>query len=258
LYDTHMHTRFSTDSTMSMEDAVRRAGELGLGIIITEHMDLNYPEPQAFIFNVDEYFDAYQPCRNDNVLLGIEIGMRGETEPDNRRIVEGHSFDYVIGSIHIVDGVDIYQESFYQGRTKQDVYSRYFSAMLDCVTKYDWIDSLGHIDYIARYARFQDVDIYLDEFREPLEKILGLLASRNKAMEINTRRLGDKKALEALIPIYRRFKELGGQFVTIGSDAHNPKDIGKNFEQAMSLAQICNLKPVFFRERRMEYWKEGV
>ncbi|MBP2650790.1 MAG: hisJ [Firmicutes bacterium] len=258
MYDTHTHTRFSTDSKMVIEDAVNRAREMDVGITITEHMDLAYPDPDAFVFDIDEYFRAYQPYRSDDVLLGIEIGMRSELTAENRKIVDGHAFDYVIGSIHVVDGIDIYQGSFYQGRTKQAVYGRYFQAMVDCLKTYDFIDSLGHIDYICRYARFTDPEIYFDEFKEYLEQVLGLVADKQIALEINTRRLGEQKSADLLVPIYRRFRELGGKYVTLGSDAHTPKDISKHFKLALAMAKECSLKPVRFKARKVEYLKEGI
>jgi len=256
LNDTHMHTLFSTDSNMKIEEALKKANELGIGITITEHMDLEYPEPKAFIFDIDEYFCAYEQYRCDNVLLGIEIGMRSELAMKSRQVIAGRPLDYIIGSIHVVDGIDIYQEKFYLGRTKQEVYGRYFASMLACLESYDFIDSLGHIDYIARYARYNDAELYFDEFKDHIDQVLVLLAKKQKAIEINTRRLGDKKTVEALIPVYRRFRELGGEYVTIGSDAHTPKDIGKNFKVALDLAEKCSLKPVWFKARKPDYIKQ--
>ncbi len=74
LFDTHMHTRFSTDSQMTVEEAAARSRELNMGITITEHLDLDFPEPKAFVFDVAEYFRAYERYRSDTLLLGIEIG----------------------------------------------------------------------------------------------------------------------------------------------------------------------------------------
>ena len=143
LFDTHTHTTFSTDSRMTFPEAVQAARERNLGIIITEHMDLAYPEPEAFMFNVDDYFAAYGPHRNDSVLLGIELGMREDCVDACREIATGHAFDYVIGSIHVVENIDIYQESFYLSRKKEEVYHQYFDSMIACLEQYDFIDSLG-------------------------------------------------------------------------------------------------------------------
>ena len=75
IFDSHIHTCFSTDSNMKLTDAINTANKHNIGLVITDHMDLNYPEEVGFHFNVDEYFKEYGKYKNDNVLLGIEIGM---------------------------------------------------------------------------------------------------------------------------------------------------------------------------------------
>ena len=253
LFDTHVHTTFSTDSKMNIATALKRAADLGQGITITEHMDLAYPEPEAFTFDVKAYFEEYEQYRNDKLLLGIEVGMRPDCLEDNRRIVEGHSFDYVIGSIHVVENADIYHSSFYESRSKQEVYNFYFDAMLNCLKNHDFIDSLGHIDYIARYAQYQDPDIHYNEFSDRLDEIVRAAAEREKALEINTRRLTSPEAAKQLLPIYKRFAEVGGKIVTIGSDAHKPDDIGRGLAMAQEMAEACNLKVVYFKQRKPEW-----
>ncbi len=255
LFDTHMHTRFSTDSQMTVEEAAARSRELNMGITITEHLDLDFPEPKAFVFDVAEYFRAYERYRSDTLLLGIEIGMREDTVGDNAAVVAGHPFDYVIGAIHVIDRIDIYQEDFYRHRTKEEVYGQYFEQMLACMGCYDFVDSLGHIDYIARYARYADPEVHYGEFAAVIDAVLKKVAEQGKALEINTRRLGNADAVAALLPIYHRFRHLGGELVTIGSDAHRPPEIGKHFAVAADMAAACGLKPVYYKERKPEYVK---
>ena len=154
LFDSHMHTTFSTDSKMTMEEAVAKGRELNIGITITEHMDIGYPEPMAFIFDVEQYFSEYRKYCSENVLLGIEIGMRADCLEESCHLVESYPFDYVIGSVHVIDNIDLYLSDFYQNRSKQDVYHQYFRTMKQCITCYDGIHSLGHIDYIATFDDF--------------------------------------------------------------------------------------------------------
>jgi histidinol-phosphatase (PHP family) len=256
IVDTHIHTCFSTDSTMTLQQALQRAKSLGIGITLTEHLDLAYPEQDAFIFDIHDYFTQYSPYKNNNpLLLGIEIGMRQDCLTDNCNIVMSHPFDYVIGSVHVIDNIDIYHETFYQARTKQEVYHQYFDSMAKCVATYDFIDSLGHIDYICRYAKYQDPELYYFEFQEPIDLILKMLAQKEKALEINTRRLANPAIVNALLPIYKRFYELGGRLATMGSDAHNPDDIGRDLVIAQQLAEMCHLKLVYFNHRSPEYIK---
>lgn len=255
LFDSHMHTCFSSDSKMLMAEAITRGRELNIGITITEHMDINYPGPLAFTFDVDQYFAEYTKYRSDNVLLGIEIGMRSDCLAENCRLIEASPFDYVIGSVHVVDEIDIYLPEFYEGRNKQEVYRQYFEAMLQCVTCYDGIHSLGHIDYIARYAGFLDPEVYYSDFKEHIDEILRVLARKGKALEINTRRLGNKAAMEILMPIYERFYEVGGRLVTIGSDAHRVNEIGRGLAEGVEIADRSKLKVVYFKDGQPHYVK---
>ncbi|WP_371372309.1 histidinol phosphate phosphatase [Sporomusa aerivorans] len=252
LFDTHIHTSYSNDSDMPAQTAIAKAAELGLGIIFTEHIDLAYPEPDTVTFDVGQYFKDYTPLKSDKVLLGIEVGMGSGCVEENRQVIARYPFDYVIGSIHAVDNMDIYRESHYHLRSKREVYIQYFEAMLTCLKAYDFVDSLGHIDYIARYARYKDTEVYYHEFSDWIDEILKFLAQNDKAMEINTRRLTSQAAVDILRPVYQRFYELGGRMVTIGSDAHRPEDIGRRVAAGYDLAADCNLKPVYFKQRKPE------
>jgi len=253
LFDTHIHTCFSPDSQMTIERAIQKAQKLDIGITITEHLDCAHHEPEDFIFDVDKYFHTYGKYRCDKILLGVEIGMCPDCLTDNRQIIENYSFDYVIGSIHIVDKIDIYYEPFYCSRTKREAYNQYFDAILQCLQTYDFIDSLGHIDYIARHARYEHPELYYEEFYDRIDAILTFLAEKQKALEINTRRLDSKTTIQALLPIYKRFYEVGGRWVTIGSDAHKPDDIGKRLDVAREIADLCKLKVVHFEQRKVQY-----
>jgi histidinol-phosphatase (PHP family) len=238
---------------MPIEEVIKKTRELNIGAIITEHIDMNYPDPSAFKLDVEGYFAEYDAYRNNALLLGIEVGMGIDEVEENRRLVEAQSFDYVLGSIHIIDNIDIYDEIFYQGKSKEEVYNRYFETTLECLQAYDYIDSLGHIDYIARYARFEDREIYYDQHAEYIDEVLKLLIKKGKALEVNTRRLANPVTVNNVASIYKRYGELGGKWITIGSDAHVSGDVGKHFQIALELAQFCNLKPVYYKTRKMQY-----
>jgi len=253
IFDTHVHTDFSSDSRMLLSDAIMKAKELGIGLITTEHMDLLYPERDRFVFDIDDYFAAYNPYRGDQLLLGIEIGMRSECLADNEAIVKNNSFDYVLGSIHMVEGIDIYYDAFYGKRTKAETYASYFETMAECVKEYKCIDALGHIDYIARYAKYEDNEIYYHEFQELIDEVLKYTITNDIVLELNTRRFGERSVVKALAPIYKRYHELGGRLAVIGSDAHTQQAVGSNFAIAKEFLEQCQLQLVYFKNRSPEY-----
>lgn len=254
MFDCHVHTDFSTDCSMNIEDAIKASNDNNIGIIITEHLDLNYMIPGEFTFNVDEYFKKYSSYRNEKLLLGIEMGMRPDCIEENRGISKKYNFDFVLGSVHVVESngsyYDIYGNDFYEGRNKKEVYEDYLKYMLQCVREHDYIDSLAHIDYICRYAPYNDNNIYYDEYNELIDEILKELILREKAIEINTRRFEDKEAVEILKKIYKRFNDLGGEMITLGSDSHRPENVGKHIHLAKKFADECGLKAVYFKERK--------
>lgn len=252
-FDCHIHSTFSTDSTMLIEDAIKTSKEKGLGMIVTDHMDLNYPIEGNFIFDCNKYFLEYEKYRSDDFLIGIELGLRDDCIEQNKLLISSYPFDYVIGSIHVVDNIDIFQPGFYENRDKKESYLHYLNYMYKCIKESDFFDSLGHINYVTRYAKYDDAELYYDDFREIIDEILKLIAYREKAIEINTRRLENTVTAQNMFNVLKRFKELGGKYVTIGSDAHRTDSIGSNFDIAHKLANEANLKIVYFKNRELQF-----
>lgn len=255
MFDSHIHTTFSTDSKMNIEDALKRAETLDLGLVITEHMDINYPSNDSYKFHQEEYFKQYSKYISSKLLLGIELGMALNCIEANKVLTERYTFDYVIGSVHLVNELDIYGAAYYEGKTKQKAYEEYLRYIYNCIKTHSFVNALGHIDYISRYARYEDKEIYYEDFTDYIDEILRLLVANNIAIELNTRRLGNKSAAISLLKIYKRYYELGGRMVTLGSDAHTVEAIGSNFNVGTDIIAACNLTPVYFRERKPELIK---
>lgn len=253
IYDTHIHTLFSTDSKLNIEDAVNRADNDNIGMIVTEHIDFNYPVKGEFVFNVDEYFKKYEKYRNDKVMLGVEIGMTEEIKKDNKNLNDNYEFDYVLGSIHFVNNIDLYDKIMYKDTSKRDVFEDYFKTMINCLECHDYIDSLAHIDYISRYATYDDPEIHYNEYSDYIDEVFKSIIDKGIVLEINTRRLNKKDICDNMLAIYKRYGELGGKFVTIGSDSHDKDSIGMNFKNALEMAEACGLNPVYFNKRVMKY-----
>lgn len=253
MFDSHIHTQFSTDSDSDIEKIIERAQKLNLGVIITDHMDTNFPGREKFNFNTEEYFKAYSKYRSDKVLLGIELGLTEECLILNKLIADENKFDFVMGSIHFLGSYDMYFPEAYKGKTKQEAFEQYFTLMIKNIKCHKYIDSLGHIDYISRYAVYEDKEINYETYKELIDEVFKLIIENNIALELNSRRLDNKNSFEILQNIYKRYKELGGKYITIGSDAHTIEAVGNNFVSAKQLAENCELKIVYFKERKMQY-----
>ena len=246
-FDSHIHTEFSADSEMKAQDALREAERQGLGLVFTEHLDYDYPSAgtEEFIFDPAAYWAAYESLRaKGNLSLGIEMGMMASAREKNAAFLQRVPFDFVLASIHFLDVKDLYYPETFEGR-------EYFTVMCDEIYAHPFINALAHIDYIARNSTFDNPEISYGEFTDEIDAVLRALVETDTAIEINTRRLGTPRRIKELAPIYRRYYELGGRYVTIGSDAHVPDGVGRNYDRARELARAFDLHIVTFRERQM-------
>ena len=233
-FDAHVHSAASPDSELNPVDAINVLKSKGLGVAFTEHADFVTPkegkDPSAkdapkgavdFVCDFDIYPSQYQGLKaqfGDSVLLGIEIALSAAYFPLNSKIANS-GYDFVLGSIHFVDGLDVYHNS---NKTDAETFCRrYLTYAKEMVEYCGFFDSLGHIDYIARYSEKIDRIFYYYNFPKEFDALFEALAERDLAMEINTSRFGNTNAVRQLQPMYKRFKALGGKYVTIGSDAHN-------------------------------------
>ncbi len=181
--------------------------------------------------------------------------MREKTLEGSRAFVERVPFDQVTGAIHFMDDLDLYYPDFYQDKDKETAYRRYFQDMAENLHTHSFVDVLAHIDYVARYAPYDNPELDYGSFRQEIDEVLKTVIETNTVLELNTRRLGDSLALKELVPIYARYKELGGRFITLGSDAHKHEDIGAHFGAAREMAAALGLTVVTFCERQMDICK---
>lgn len=253
IFDSHSHTSFSADSDMTAEDALKAARARGLGIVFTEHLDVDFPGELDFSFDPAAYWKQYEPLCGDNLHLGIEVGMQAGTAEASRAFVARAPFDLVIGSVHLLRGIDIYEKECFEGREKDELYREYFRTMAEMIACHDFIDVLGHIDYIARTAPYENPELSYGAFADEIDAVLRTAVAQGVVLELNTRRLGSRRALKELAPIYARYHELGGRYVTLGSDAHGADAIGANFAAAEDFARAMGLSIVTFFARKMEF-----
>ncbi len=258
LFDTHMHAEYSCDAHQTIVEAIEAAKIAGIGIILTEHWDSDYPtNPAEFKFDVQDYFAKNNKYRSEAVLLGIEVGMQQHVAELDNATIQAYPFDEVIASMHCVHGRDMYEPTSYEGLSKEVAVKEYLEDSIACLQVYKNFDTYGHIDYISRYMPYKDQELYYHEHSQLWDQVFKLLINNDKAIEINTRRLEFDGVVENLMVLYKRFQELGGRYVTLGSDAHYSEHVGRGLESALEIAHQCNLQPVYFKERKRMVMKEG-
>ncbi len=259
-YDSHVHTAFSTDSETSMDKMAACAARLGLkGITFTDHMDYHFPDtynwkPAAdglppFTFDLEKYLlkihelaETYQETLS--IQPGVEIGLKDDAYEDNCTLSHDSRLSYCIGSIHLVDDKDPYYPDYWETFGEENGLLKYFETTLAQLEKLGEIkiDTLGHLDYIVRYAP-SGYDFYsYQRFSGVIDEILRILINRGISLEINTS--GYKNGGPMPNPgedIIRRYRDMGGEWITFGSDAHDTERLGKMFYKAEELVKKTGL-----------------
>lgn len=271
-FDNHTHSTFSPDSTATVADAIRTAMQHGLmGIAITDHYDVDAPSrDQEFLFNpieqqeeisrVEQQMWSEFQSRGFQVMRGIEVGLQPGSMAKIKEFARQYTFDTVIASIHFVDGTDPYMGTFYGDKDYREAFSRTLELMYSTAVDFRDFDILGHYDYVARYSPYAPGcrDITMAQFGDWIEPILKFLAQEGKTFEINTKTYKNHKGYIPQLDtaILRRFRELGGEALSLGSDSHNLLRYGDEFEKYAYIAKVCGFRwLVYYKARKPQYYK---
>lgn len=273
-YDSHVHTAFSTDSDTPMEQMVKQAIRTGLrGITFTDHMDYNFPleyskdstpDCSPFTFDLEQYLTQLHQLEQTygsevQLYRGVEIGLKPDAVEKNIELSRDKRLDYIIGSIHLVDDMDPYFPQYWESFGEKNGITAYFETALQNVQHtysasaffhsdersssgkndtFVLIDTFGHLDYIVRYApsgyRFYSYRMYADL----IDEILRVIVDRGISLEVNTSGYKNGGAMpNPNEDIIRRYRELGGERITFGSDAHTADLVAGRFPDAEKIVR---------------------
>lgn len=277
-FDNHTHSTFSPDARTTVEESIAYAASHGLsGIAFTDHLDLDAPaRDNEFKFSIAQQQEEIERCsrlfhenseardcreaKKDKLQIfkGIEVGLQPGSLGKIREYVKGFDFDVIIGSVHFVEHLDPYMQTYYEGKDYKRAYSGALEAICKTAFEYRDFDILGHYDYITRYRNYLCRSITLAEFGDYMEPLLKFLAENGKALEINTNtyreRFGGTPVLD--LNILRRFKELGGEALSFGSDAHDAFRLGEAFEFYAEVVKKCGFTHLaYYKDRKPHFYK---
>lgn len=258
--DMHMHTWFSTDSEACPCDMADEAVRKGLKTIcFTDHFDKDDLEwGEEGIFDVDAYFVEMQKLQEEyagklNIRIGIELGLRTYLKDYYEELTKKYPFDFVIGSVHNVpykkdaEGNILYTdpaaEKLFTDRTDKEAYRLMMETTLENVRTSDCFQTLGHLDYVVRYGKSREKEYSYTDYADIIDEILKLLIEKEKGLEVNS--AGLKNGLPFAHPhpdVLKRYRELGGEIITIGADAHKPEHIAYDFAKAEEILKSCGFK----------------
>lgn len=221
---------------------------------ISDHLDVHPEDECCNFFKADAWWDELERCRTTfkgalTIRAGIEIGEPHRFQNAIEPIIQQYPWDYCLGSLHWVGDLCVFDRRYFD-RDANIAYQEYFVELLNLVSNGD-IDILAHIDIVKRYGHdiygWYDPHPWENEIRSVLQKC----AKRDIALEINTntlrRNVGESTPCQ---PLLTWFKEEGGQWLTLGSDAHKTEHIGYKLNSCISKIQMAGFDRITRFESR--------
>ncbi|MGI5896775.1 MAG: histidinol-phosphatase HisJ family protein [Oscillospiraceae bacterium] len=248
--DLHSHSNFSPDADNSVYAMCSRAEALGLAAYaITDHCDMNgfmddngrpWITVEQMLERVRSSLAEMRRVRTEKewkllLLKGIELGQPFENPQLANSFLDEiwDSTDFIIGSLHNITGCTDFAFLDYTQENIPELLERYFVELVELV-RWGRFDALGHITYPLRYMIAQGREGDIAPYWGYIDDVLRTQAQNGKAIEINTSGLRQKmKQTMPPFSIVQRFRELGGEHVTIGSDSHCTADVGKGSAEAV-------------------------
>ena len=263
MYDTHIHTNNSPDSKQSIDTVCTTAIEKGLSAVsICDHAEVS-------LFHMDDFHKLIANSIEDvkmtqgkygnkiKILQGIEISEFFWDEEKLSGFLSLSDYDVILGSVHRVDCVehsDSYSRVVMSETSEENLHvflRTYFADMIQMIENYDF-DVLSHLTVPLRYINGKyGRGIEISRYNDTIRKILSMIIEKGIALEINT------SGLDTLINCtfpdekhVRWYKEMGGELVTIGSDAHSPDRIGYGFDRAKKMLKDIGFDGYYYYEKR--------
>lgn len=258
--DYHVHSTFSVDASDTVTALCQRAVEIGLTeIAFAEHVDYEPLDEGYGFFRPDDYLAAVEEAWQRwgdrlAIRVGIEVGEPHVYTAEMAGLLEAHRFDFIIGSLHWMNGELVTSRDYFDGKAIDEAYDPYFTELVTMAESGDF-DVLGHLDLPKRYGaeRFGPFDP--QPHARPIRAALRALVERGIGLEINAS--GLRAAAAETMPgltILRWYRELGGEVLTIGTDSHSTPQLGRGLDEALDLARAAGFDAITLFEDRRPRW----
>ena len=269
LHDQHLHSRHSVDSKADPAANCERALAAGLaGLTFTEHYDMHPSERDQCQWDYDAIAATVAGLRRRfspplTIGFGIEVDYQPALVEETLDYLDRHPFDVVLLSVHWCGGRPLHLRRRWQQLDAAAMRRDYLATLRQAAelcrdlaaSGSHPFDIISHLDYVKRYLlSYWDTPMGSVE-PALLDPILEAVIAAGVLPEINTAGLR-REETEAYPdwPILRRYRELGGRFVSIGSDAHRSHEIGHGF--AAVAAELRGMgfagEAVFHQRRRRD------
>ena len=231
--DLHIHSykSFDADKNATVANILETSKKRGLDqIALCDHYDVNWvatgENPDIDFKHSRELIDKAKLSIPNNVdfLLGIELGQPHHLPDKSRQVLAENNFDFILCSLHNARNEPDFYYIDYKNINILNlirIFEKYNDELCELANWGDY-HSLAHITYPVRYFSINNIHISLKKYYDLYKKLLSLLIHRGIALEVNTS--GLRKKINATSPsfdILEIYKALGGELITVGSDAHN-------------------------------------
>lgn len=260
LSDYHTHTYLSGDSQSTLLQNIRAAHRMGLHeLCATEHWNLLDQQGNRLPTTYDfaPLLQQWRRLRNRwagkvEVRIGIELGNSTVDTPAVEQGLQIPQLDFVIGSLHSASldrgGIGIYTAAK-NCRCRQDAVELLedYVLQMEELVQAGTFDVLGHIIYPLRYLP-PDYELTLEPWEERLTALMRQIVQAGKGIELNTTQ---GTTLTQWTWVLERYRQAGGEIITLGSDAHQPGYIGAGFQQALELLEYAGFRWLCTYRRRI-------
>lgn len=260
IIDMHTHTDNSQDGNHSATYMAEIAESNGIAALaFTDHCEVDVFYRDGFDRRAKQSYFEVSKTRSAfsgrlEILRGIELAQPHYEPELAEKIINMQQYDVIIGSIHNLRGrEDFYYMTSFDGINVEDMINEYYDEIIGML---EWgnFDVLAHITYPFRYifnilGYVEDINKY----SKKVDELLKLCAEKDKALEINMGGLKYPINLPSpTLETVKRFKELGGRLVSVGSDSHYAERIGFGIPQAYEIAREAGFDFVAkFNERKV-------
>lgn len=240
IFDQHVHSEYSFDSSQSIKEYLDKAQRLSLDyFVLTDHFDFNYlGSGKDLDFDISVQQKELKKIQSDypkiKILYGIEIGYVKSEIERIKKIIENYKFDLINFSVHENGEMDFYYQDGFIKNGLRDTLKNYYKTILESLNNFDDFDVVCHIDFGFKTAYLIDNSLKLRDFEEEVSDILRLIIKKDKTLEINTKvqEFINDEHTKYLLKLY---KNLGGKNLTLSSDAHKLDRYMNNFDHYISL-----------------------
>lgn len=265
MFDYHVHSKISADSKMEMKDACQAAIENGVKeIAFTEHIDYFYPNCElVFDFEYHEYEKSIREVEELfkgqlTILKAVEIGIHPYSNKQSKEFTDRHFFDFILGSVHIVEDLDLHNGDYFKNKNVDEAIKLYFETINRYIKDYKDFNVLSHFTLIKRYLHFVNShwkEVKWEKYFDVIEDTFKSLIESSRGIEVNMS--GYRYRLDCALPelpFLKLYRDLGGEIITVGTDAHSKHFVGKHLNTGYKLLDEAGFKYVTtFKEQKPNF-----